>query len=227
MADYINKNILCQAYIHIDSRDFTEEGLERLKRHLTEFMQSRAEFFFYSDVETDLEFREGSLKIYLTILGTIGALYHATAEYKDFREGINLLHEDAKRLSEYLISEGIFSAKVKHNKIVRLEARTGVLGSLHKISSELEMISRSGGALKADEMTKRIKKIEDEIDRLSENIKSYQDAVLVSYGLISLLDEFPRTPDDPRGKNTPESITQYRKQLLSIRKKANSLQLPG
>ncbi|MEE3915748.1 hypothetical protein [Pseudomonas viridiflava] len=58
MADYIDKSIICQAYIHIDP---VPEGLdeEALKGELEGFLGVRAEFFLYKDVATQVELKEG------------------------------------------------------------------------------------------------------------------------------------------------------------------------
>lgn len=132
MADYINKNIICQAYVHVDPEDVSEELLVDLRSHLENFVKSRSEFFLFPNPEVSIELKEGSIKIYATILGTFGALYGAVANYPSFREGVGLIYEDTKRLSEYIASESIFTTKARHNQVIRVEARTGVIGSIKK-----------------------------------------------------------------------------------------------
>jgi len=90
MADYIDKNILCQAYVHIRLPGPTsEEKLAAIKQQLTEFAAVRARFFIYPEIDVDIEFKEGSLKSYITILG---AIYAAICNYGSFRSGVDALY---------------------------------------------------------------------------------------------------------------------------------------
>lgn len=131
MADYIDKNILCQAYVHVDLPvDITPGELDAIKEHLRQFTEARAKFFVYPDVVVEVEFREGSLKSYLTIAG---AIYLAIGNYGDFRGGVDYLYTDIKRLADSLVAETLFMTRARHHSIRRTEARTartGVVGSL-------------------------------------------------------------------------------------------------
>lgn len=58
MADYINKNILSQAYVHIEPQAFeTEEDLENFKINLTEFTESRVAFFYHQTFQYKLNLK--------------------------------------------------------------------------------------------------------------------------------------------------------------------------
>ncbi|MGY0627641.1 MAG: hypothetical protein ACW7DS_18170, partial [Paraglaciecola chathamensis] len=128
MADYINKNILSQAYIHVEPTELeTEEQLVEFKKHITEFARSRTNFYLHPDVSIEIEFEEGSLKARITVMGTLFLLMQGVANYPDFREGVGLIYNDSKRLAEYMISEAQFFAGSKHQDVIRLEARTGVV----------------------------------------------------------------------------------------------------
>lgn len=63
MADYINKNILCQAYFHVEPENYQEEHeLAILKDELLKFAISRTGFFLNPEAQVEVEFEEGSLK---------------------------------------------------------------------------------------------------------------------------------------------------------------------
>jgi hypothetical protein len=120
MADYIDKNILLQAYVHIEvPGNLTSRRLEELRTELTRFAEARGRFFIYPEVEVELEFKEGTLKSYLTIAGM---LYAAIAAYGSFRSGVDYLYTDIKRLSDTLVAESLFVTKAKHNHIIRTES---------------------------------------------------------------------------------------------------------
>ena len=63
MADYINKNILSQAYIHVEPREMeTDEQLESFKENLRIFSLTRTEFFLSEGLDINVEFEDGSIK---------------------------------------------------------------------------------------------------------------------------------------------------------------------
>ena len=49
MANYIDKNILCQGYIHIEPLDLDEREYEDLKKQIKCFIEERGKFFLYAD----------------------------------------------------------------------------------------------------------------------------------------------------------------------------------
>lgn len=124
MADYIHLNILSQSYIHIEPVNIEDERLERFRAYMEEFVAQRSKFFLHPDVEVDIALREGSLKSYATVLGTLAWVYNAIGNYGGIRQGISILHEDCKRVAETVCSESLFQAQARHPDIVRVEART-------------------------------------------------------------------------------------------------------
>lgn len=220
MADYINKNILSQAYIHVEPTGLkTPEQLDQFKSHITEFARSRSNFYLNPEVSIEIEFEEGSLKSRITILGTLALLIQGVSNYPDFREGVGLIYSDSKRLAEYIVSEAQFHARSKHADVIRLEARTGVIGSLHKVILQLEQIKRgaSGGMLARD-IAPKIDKAQEEIEMLIENLQSEEDSDLVSHGLLDLVKEIPENPKPPKDKtNSPVAIQNYQSRRTKLR----------
>ncbi|HHF3203162.1 hypothetical protein [Vibrio alginolyticus] len=99
MADYINKNILSQAYIHVEPAGIeTEEQLEAFKESIRAFALSRTEFFLSEGLDINIEFEERSIKTRVTVIGTLMLLLQGISSYKDFREGLQLLYSDSKWL---------------------------------------------------------------------------------------------------------------------------------
>ncbi|GGJ52256.1 hypothetical protein [Pseudomonas avellanae] len=185
MADYINKSIICQAYLHIDPvpKDLDEAAL---KAELESFLGVRAEFFLYKDVGTEVELKEGSLKIYLTILGT---LYAGIAQYPDFRQGVELFAADSKRVSDYAISESLFLTKSRHDCVLRTEARTGVCGTLKKIADEIDYIKRESGTADPSRLIARMEALKKEIFVFKDNVTDPADKEWVFPQLKQYADE--------------------------------------
>jgi hypothetical protein len=217
MADYIDKNILCQAYVHVElPDDITEERLEEIKTHLTQFADSRGKFFVYQDVIVDVEFREGSLKAYVTIAG---AIYLAIAGYGSFRSGVDYLYTDVKRLADAMVAEGLFMTQAKHEAIRRTEARTGVIGSLKILVDDMNVLEASIGQISVDEAARRIKKIKDDADVLLINVRADEDATNIQSELGDFVDKLPeRCPHPPEQRPDSAAIAVYYDVLSEFRK---------
>ncbi|MGD9725782.1 MAG: hypothetical protein AB7Q04_13950 [Steroidobacteraceae bacterium] len=221
MADYINKNILCQAYIHVEPDDISDEIAQALKIHLTEFVKSRGDFFLYPNPDVEIEVKEGSLKVYATIVGTVAAaLYTGVANYPTFREGAIVLYEDAKRLSEYIAAEGLFATRARHTQVIRVEARTGVIGSIKKIVAAFDALKAMDGTVTADKQLAKLKEIDEDIDKLMDNLKSQEDIELVKNGLLEIAGDAPQKPSDPpRKRSHPMDVIRYRNLLKAVKSK--------
>jgi len=219
VANYINKNILSQAYIHVEPKGIeTEEELEAFKIKLTEFAKSRTDFFLGDNLDINVEFEDGSIKARITIMGTIFILLNGISNYKNFREGLQLLHSDAKWLSDAIISESLFETKAKHHDVIRVEARTGIIGSIHKILNQLERIkSGTNGSMLATDIVNKIDDVEKDIHKLIDNINDQKDKVLVTSEAIEIISNLPETPLPPKDKvNSQIAILEYRKKAKSL-----------
>ncbi|RQM64697.1 hypothetical protein [Aeromonas enteropelogenes] len=151
MADYINSNILSQSYVHVEpewlasfnGKAKTEE-IERIKKVITEHAKERMKFFLYDDVIIEVTFEEGSIKAKITAYGKVCVLLSALnplgsviTQYTDYRDGIRAIVSDVAKLSDMVNSEVLFQTKSRHKEeIIRIEARKGVIGSLHNINKK-------------------------------------------------------------------------------------------
>lgn len=232
VADYIDKNILCQAYIHVHLPDELEDAeLERIKQHLTEFANSRGKFFVYPEVEVSVEFRDGSLKSYITIAGVI---YIAIGQYGSFRGGVDYLYTDIKRLADSLVSESLFVTKSKHDSIVRTEARTGVIGSLKLLVDDINELESLMGQISVEETTRRLQKIKKDSDALLENVRSEDDVANIENEIGDFTDNLPehcphphdRRPDDLAVIAYSEVLTELRKAYGKKKKTALPTRFP-
>ncbi|WP_298441612.1 hypothetical protein [uncultured Ferrimonas sp.] len=220
MADYINKNILSQAYIHVEPTGIeTEEQLEAFKENLRAFALSRTEFFLSDGLDINIEFEEGSIKARVTVIGTLMLLLQGISSYKDFREGLQLLYSDAKWLSDAIISESLYQTKAKHHDVIRVEARTGIIGSVHKVINQLERIkSGAKGAMLASDIVEKIDDVQAELSKLMDNICDLGDRHLIAKECEHLIEKLPEIPVPPKDKiNSSHAINEYRrkKSLLS------------
>ena len=97
MANYINSEILAEAYTHLEIDLYEDKvKLATLKQELTTFFHERASFLFGTDVEIKIEFEEGSLKTKIIAIGSAAAtIVGVLGSYGDFRQSVNQLANDA------------------------------------------------------------------------------------------------------------------------------------
>jgi hypothetical protein len=223
VADYVNRNILCQAYVHIEvPKHLDDAGIENIRRHLQAFIASRGAFFLYEQIETDVEVKEGSLKFYMTMAG---ALYIAIGQYGSFRDGLNFLAQDAKRLAESVVSESLFMTRSRHGDTIRAEARTGVVGQLKTAVDKLEFIRFEMTDVSPAVTAKRIAAVQVDIENIVSNLRDPTDVPFVVENLTKLSLQFlpAQLPKDPKKIPTEQHLTLYREQrreLLAYLKKA-------
>ena len=219
VANYIDKNILCQAYIHIKSEHLTDEELLKLEQYLDEFVTSRADFFLYPDPDIDIAIKDGSIKLYVTILGTLSALFTGVANYPDFREGAIQIYDDAKRLSDYMTTESLFQAKARHNDVIRVEARTGIIGSVKKVINDLDAVKSQNGSVMADTLATKLSKSKEDIGKLLSNLNTEEDRKLVKDGLTEIINKFPSAPTaPPKKRNHSDLVEMYQRELDDIKR---------
>ena len=207
MANYINKEILCESYsrLNIDIYD-DKEALEKLRIDITKFFQERATFLFGEGIEFEVEFEEGSLITRVKALGSAATkLAGLIIGYGGFRDGVNHLVDDSILLAQGTNLELIFKTKANYCDRVTFEKRSGILGRTQeliqtldiaklKISDEkipttqdkLEVFSKGISTLVAWEVT---------ADKLFEKIDTNNDTkACLSAGFLEELEKFPNEP---------------------------------
>ncbi len=210
MANYINQNILCQAYIHIDPVPLDESEYADFKLRIQEYIDTRGKFFLYDGIDTDIELKDGSLKIYGSILGFF---YLAISQYGDFRTGVDYLEKDIKRLSEVIISESLFQSKSRHNNIIRVEARIGIIGSLKSIIDEIDHIQTSSGRVHPDDISNQLANLTNKIIKLIDNLNSDEDIKYVKENLNTEINNISIMPQpQPKKTISQESKLLYRRE---------------
>jgi len=205
MANYIDKSILVEAYVKLDKniRDYSPDEIIGVQTSLQEFAEYRSKFFLNSDVDAEVYLEEGSVVVWLTVIGTV---YSLVSQYPDFREGIKLLYSDARRLSENLISETMFELKGKSKSIRRLEARVGVIGNLNNIVNKISTLEYMSGDVSVWASVRVFEKVEKEINHLFEaKIKEPTEVEYIKNQLRNLVNRIPESPRHPSRGSHPEA----------------------
>lgn len=136
MADYIHKNILAEAYVHIEPVTLTGDQKEQFEQSLLSFAETRGKFSIYEDIVPEVRTRDGSLKVYTTVTGT---LTEALGDFTNFDEALDALYTDAKRLAEAMILESLFMSRARGKAVLRKEARTGIVRSTKELFDEISL----------------------------------------------------------------------------------------
>lgn len=199
MANYIDREILCEAYTHLDIETFGSlDSRERLESVLREYIQPRAEFVFGQNVELEISFEDGSLKTKIAIIGAVATMI---ASYGDFKEGMDSLSRDASLLAQAANLEVIFKTRAAHCDRIRVEKRTGVLGRVNHLLNTAERLRDEAGHTRipssAEDLRKISKNVDDfqawysDSDKLIDKLDSPEAKGCVAAGLLEELERFP------------------------------------
>lgn len=142
MANYIDEEILCEAYTHLNIDIYKDRAaLAKLKTHLITYFEERAKFLLGENIRVEITFDEGSLITKVTALGSAGAiLLGAIGTYGSFRQGVEQISKDAAALAQGTNLEVLFRTKTPYCDRVNIEKRRGVFGRVDGLLGELDAI---------------------------------------------------------------------------------------
>ena len=152
MAQYINKEIVCEAYVHLEVDDsFTPEKIKKIENELKAFFDARVKFLLGDAVQTAIETEPGSLKVKLKAVAGIAALLGTAAiSYPSFRDGVKAFYDDSRMLAEATNLETVFITRTQSCDRLHTEARTGVIGKIAKLVSAIETLNSKATGLIAE-----------------------------------------------------------------------------
>jgi hypothetical protein len=205
MANYIDQEILCEAYTHFDVEEYpSEQERAKLKRDLLAFFTERAQFLFGENVEVVVEFEEGSLKTRLKVIGSAAAIAAGiVTSYGSFRQGVDQIAKDSQMLAQSGVLEIAFRTKTAYCDRINVERRKGVFGRAHERVLQLDSIrgrlSEVGippdmAALKPFTATiNALQRWDDQTDSLFLKLENDETKACIAAGL---LEEIERLPDE-------------------------------
>lgn len=199
MANYIDRELLCEAYTHLDVDSFASaDAREKLEAELREFILPRARFIFSEDVDLRFEFQEGSLKTKIAILGSAAVLI---GNYGDFRQGVDQLSRDAVVLAQAANLEVIFKTRTQLCDRIRIEKRSGVFGRITELLRKAEEIRDFAGHHSFPMTDKALNNVSAQVealaawyndaDKLLHKLESNETRSCVAAGLLEELERFP------------------------------------
>jgi hypothetical protein len=203
LANYIDQEILCEAYTHFDIELFNDKAkLERIRTDMTRFMEERAQFMFGDTVRVKVDFEHGSLKTCVTVFGTAATvILTAVSGYGSFRAGIEQATKDATMLAQSANLELIFRTKTASCDRIRIEKRKGVLGRIDSLLDELDLIGHNISNSKLPRNEQLLRQFnstvdqlitwEQSVDKLFTKIENADTEACIAAGLLEELEKFP------------------------------------
>lgn len=146
MANYIDKEIICESYIHLEFDDYSNaQRVKEIERRVKNYFDERLVHFLGANVETVIETEEGSLKLKITayassLLSVIGVI---GLNYTDFRDNIRAVYSDSQALAQATTFETVFISGAPSCNKIHSEARTGIIGKTSKLITAFEKLSNS------------------------------------------------------------------------------------
>lgn len=199
MANYIDRELLCEAYTHLDIETHNDANArERLEAELKDFILPRARFIFNEDVEVRFEFDEGSLKTKIAIIGSAAVLI---SNYGSFRQGADQLARDAVVLAQAANLEVIFKTRTQLCDRIRIEKRSGVFGRITELLRRAEELRDAVGQhrfptterdlLVVSQNIEAVGTWYNDVDKLMHKLESEETKACVAAGLLEELERFP------------------------------------
>ncbi|MET3550453.1 hypothetical protein [Burkholderia sp. 567] len=204
MANYIDEEILCEAYTHLEIDIFQDKvKLEKLKNEIATFMEERAKFFFLGDdVSVRVEFEEGSLKTRVIVLGAAAStLVAGISAYGSFRAGVDQIAKDATMLAQSANQELIFRTRTAYCDRISIEKRKGVFGRVDALLGELDAVRFAVANSKLPTRLIELREFNgasDKLvewggksDKLFEKLSAAETEGCIAAGLLEELERFP------------------------------------
>jgi len=203
MANYIDKEIICEAYVHLDvHEDLSEYEIEKIERHLKKFFDERVRFLLGEGVSTEIETAEGSLKVKMTAFAGIAALLGGgVLKYPDFRDAVKAIYEDSRMLAEASNLETVFATRTPSCDRLHAEARTGVIGKTAKLVTGIETIKAKVGNVKTpvsradvreiDQLGVAVVRLDAEMRNILEKVKTDEDRFCLAKGIHQAFNQLP------------------------------------
>jgi hypothetical protein len=150
---------LAQISIRFEHVAISQARFEELGHEIDRAAAEVARRIYGDDVvELDVYVQAGSLFLRLTVIGgLLLGTYHAVAEYKDFRESLSLLSEDAGHFGEQISKE--VSKLMGGAKADSVRSRKMTPSKILKVIEELETVQKAGETLPENVVHDRVEKI--------------------------------------------------------------------
>lgn len=225
MADYVRKTILSQGYAHIKDISLTPEQKTEYEVTLRTYQESRAKMMMSSSIVPEVKTKDGSLKVYATVYGTLS---DAIGDISDgFMIALNNLYSSSRMLADACIVEGLFLSKKSRRSLVRSESRAGVV----KTTKDLFDMTFAAVSAIPEEGEKKINttlsKIERKVAFLNDQLTDPADKKLVWENYLQEVNRLPRTPARLEASTDKGKLEVYRYKVDMLKRTVKSFLPPN
>ena len=224
MADYIRKSILSQAYAHIEGVKLDQEMKKDFEMQIAEYQKPRAKILLGKEIIPEIRTRDGSLKVYSTVYGSLS---DALGAHTDFQQALNMLYSSSKMLADACNLESLFLSRGKKNAMVRSEARTGIVKSTKDLFDRVLFLTEAKQPESHAKITANIADIEKKVVFLNDQLDYGRDKELIWSQLSPLLKKLSSSIH--RSQVTPNSdrLVMYKNTLSDINKQIEKFRRQG
>jgi hypothetical protein len=203
MTNYINEEILCEAYTKLNIDIFHDkEKLADLEKYLINFFSERAQFYLGENATIKIEFEEGSLITKLKVIGgAVTLLASAITAYGSFREGVVRIAEDSTVLAQSANLEVVFRTKAAYCNRIDAERRKGIFGRVDDLIKKLDSANAKVTQSKLPSNTNSLKNFNTAIDdfiswdkssdKFFSKLNDNPTIACISAGLLEELEKIP------------------------------------
>jgi hypothetical protein len=186
---------LAQTYIHLNPFEIDEVKINRFMSELEGFGKQAALELYSRPIDLDIRIEEGSLKAWITVMGSIGAIYHGIAVYPDFKAGMETLVEDARTYGTLLLDKFIPTSGAAPEQIYRTERRSMTPGKIHRVIVRLEDLQQHLPQLSKEEASRRLDAIKGDLLRLQYDLDNNEISAMLNALPRDGLPALPATPE--------------------------------
>jgi hypothetical protein len=214
MADYVRKTMLSQGYAHILNINLTPEKKTDYEVNLRTYQESRAKMMMSSSIVPEVKTKDGSLKVYATVYGSISDAIGDVSG--GFMEALNNLYVSSKMLADACIVEGLFLSGAPRKHLTRSESRTGVV----KTTKDLFDMTAAAAVAFSEEGEKKISSIllaiENKVTFLNDQLTEKKDKELVFTHFLTSLASLPKKPERLDASNDKAKLDLYKFKVDSL-----------
>ena len=167
--------LLAQTYLHLIVQP-TARQVADTNEYVQYLGAISARDYFRQDVELELRIEPGSLKVWLSV---VGSLYLGLSNYGSLREGIDYAVKDSRAFSALIIEMFKGEVQMPPNALYRTERRLGLPGKIQRLYPLLEETSSLMDNHDNAEAEKRLKQIQEQLTAIADELSNTEDTKLM------------------------------------------------
>lgn len=215
MANYVKKTIISESYAHIEVVELTEAEKIDFEVSIKAYQAPRAKRMLGLDVEPVVRTEDGSLKVYLTVFGSVA---EALGDFDDFRAALTGLYQSSRMVADACNLESLFLSGASKRNLIRAEARTGVVKQIRDISDLAVYMNDTLETFAHKRLSGMVLDLEKKCIKLNFNLTLAKDRVLVWQNLMPSLKKLPSKMKKLQTTPSPELLKVLTDQLSSLNK---------